>query len=79
MVFFLEECKNQNIDVTGSEADEEQFEKLKIRFSNIIKISLPFKENFNEFNKFDYIVFNDVFEHNLKRIVCSPKFLIIIF
>ena len=61
--FFLEECKNQNIDVTGSEADKEQFEKLKIRFSNTKKISLPLEKNFNEFDKFDYIVFNDVFEH----------------
>ena len=61
--FFLEECKNQNIDVTGSEADKEQFEKLKMRFSNTKKISLPLEKNFNEFDKFDYIVFNDVFEH----------------
>ena len=27
--FFVEECQNQNINITGSEADNEQFEKLK--------------------------------------------------
>ena len=73
--FFVKECQNQNINITGSEADNEQFEKLKKKFSNIKKISLPLKNDFNEFNKFDYIVFNDVFEHleNLNLVLDQLK------
>ena len=61
--FFLQECENQNINITGSEAHNEQFERLKKRFSNIRKISFPLKDDFSVFSKFDYIIFNDVFEH----------------
>ena len=61
--FFLEECIKRNLDVTGSEADEDQYNKLKSKFSNIKKLSLPLAENTNDLEKYDYIVFNDVFEH----------------
>ena len=61
--FFIEECINKNLDITGSEADDDQFNKLKNKFSKIKKLSLPLSENFNDFEKYDYIVFNDVFEH----------------
>lgn len=61
--FFLDECKKENIDITGSEADEEQYQKLKKNYENILKISLPLKELSNASNKYDYIIFNDVFEH----------------
>ena len=62
--FFIEECKKKNIDITGSEADEEQYNLLKKEFSNIIKINLPIKDLNNELlNKFDVVVLNDVFEH----------------
>ena len=73
--FFIEECKNQNINIIGSEGDDEQFKNLKKKFSNIKKISLPLKNDFNEFNKFDYIVFNDVFEHleNLNLVLSQLK------
>ena len=61
--FFLEECIKRNLDVTGSEADEDQYNKLKSKFSSIKKLSLPLTENPNDLEKYDYIVFNDVFEH----------------
>ena len=74
--FFIEECKKSNINITGSEADEEQYNLLTKNFSNIIKIALPIK-NFNNklSNKFDVVVFNDVFEHleNLDLILIQLK------
>jgi len=74
--FFIEECEKSNIDITGSEADEEQYNLLAKNFSNIIKIALPIK-NFNDelSNKFDVVVFNDVFEHleNLDLILIQLK------
>ena len=74
--FFIEECEKSNINITGSEADEEQYNLLTKNFSNIIKIALPIK-NFNNklSNKFDVVVFNDVFEHleNLDLILIQLK------
>ena len=74
--FFIEECEKSNIDITGSESDEEQYNLLAKNFSNIIKIALPIK-NFNNklSNKFDVVVFNDVFEHleNLDLILIQLK------
>lgn len=62
--FFINECKELGIDITGSEADENQYKILKEKFSNTIKISLPIKNiKKNVFDKFDYVIFNDVFEH----------------
>ena len=74
--FFIEECKRSNIIITGSEADEEQYNLLTKKFSNIIKIALPIKDLNNELsNKFDVVVFNDVFEHleNLDLILIQLK------
>ena len=74
--FFIEECEKSNIDITGSEADEEQYNLLKKEFSNIIKINLPIKDLNNELlNKFDVVVLNDVFEHleNLDLILIQLK------
>ena len=62
--FFIEECNKLNIDITGSEADDEQYSILKKKFLNIIKIALPLKKFDNDMlNKFDYVILNDVFEH----------------
>ena len=74
--FFIKECKKLNVDITGSEADEEQYNLLTKKFSNIIKITLPIKDLNNELlNKFDVVVFNDVFEHleNLDLILIQLK------
>ena len=74
--FFIEECEKSNIDITGSESDEEQYNLLAKNFSNIIKITLPIKNFNNELsNKFDVVVFNDVFEHleNLDLILIQLK------
>tara|TARA_B100000131_G_C17760508_1_gene468996 strand:- start:111 stop:617 length:507 start_codon:yes stop_codon:yes gene_type:complete len=40
-----------------------------------MKISLPLEKNYSEFKKFDYIVFNDVFEHleNLNLVLDQLK------
>ena len=75
--FFIEECKKFNIDITGSEPDEEQLEILRKKFDNILKISLPLKDDeINKHGQFDYIVFNDVFEHleDLNKVIIQLQF-----
>ena len=74
---FIEECKASGIDISGSEADNEQVTLLKKKFSNIFQISLPLEKIDNiEFDKYDFIVFNDVFEHleNLDKVISQLKF-----
>ena len=74
--YFIEECIKSELDITGSEANDEEFTILKKKFSKILKISLPLKEIGTEnFTKFDYIVFNDVFEHleNLDKVIDQLK------
>jgi len=74
---FIEECKKFNIDITGSVPDEEELEILRKRFDNTLKISLPLKDNEeNNYSQFDYIVFNDVFEHleNLDKVIIQLQF-----
>jgi 2-polyprenyl-3-methyl-5-hydroxy-6-metoxy-1,4-benzoquinol methylase len=62
--FFIEECKKMRIDITGSEADKKQYFVLKEKFKNVVEISLPLKIEKNDlFGNFDFIIFNDVFEH----------------
>mgnify|MGYP006198140049 FL=1 len=52
------------IDITGSEADKKQYFVLKEKFKNVVEISLPLKIEKNDlFGNFDFIIFNDVFEH----------------
>ena len=61
---FLEECNHENIYVLGTEADNEQVNNLKKKFPNISQIKLPLeKVDDLDFGKFDYVIFNDVFEH----------------
>ncbi len=74
--FFIEECNKAEIDITGSEADEEQLSLLKKKYNKIIKLRLPFDFSTNNFNNtFDYIIFNDVFEHleNLELVLSQLK------
>ena len=73
---FIEECENSKLNILGSEADEKQVILLKKRFSNIIRISLPLKRvNDIKLRKFDFIIFNDVFEHleNLDEVIGQLK------
>ena len=75
--FFIEECKKLNIDITGSEPDDHQLEILRNKFDNILKICLPLKHNEeHNYGQFDYIVFNDVFEHleNLDKVILQLQF-----
>ena len=74
---FIEECKASSIDISGSEADDEQVSLLKKKFSNIFQISLPLQKVDNiKFDKYDFIVFNDVFEHleNLDKVINQLNF-----
>ena len=65
---FIEECEKLKIDIVGSEPDENQYQFLKSKYRNILKISLPLNEDKKDLiNQFDYIIFNDVFEH-LKKL-----------
>lgn len=61
--FFIEECKKLYINITGSEADEKQYQLLKLKYDNTLKLKLPLKDMEKKFDKYDYIIFNDVFEH----------------
>ena len=61
--FFIEECKKLSINITGSEADEKQYQLLKLKYDNTLKLNLPLKDIEKKFGKYDYIIFNDVFEH----------------
>ena len=77
--FFIEECNKAEIDITGSEADEEQLVLLKKKFNKIIHLSLPFDASTNNLdNTFDYIIFNDVFEHlqNLELVLSQLKLIL---
>ena len=74
---FIDECNASNIDISGSEADDEQVSLLKKKFSNILQISLPLeKVDDLKFDKYDFIVFNDVFEHleNLDKVISQLEF-----
>ncbi len=77
--FFIEECNKAKIDITGSEADEKQLALLKKKYSKIIHLSLPFDVSNNNLNNtFDYIIFNDVFEHlqNLELVLSQLKLIL---
>ena len=74
---FIDECNASQIDISGSEADDEQVSLLKKKFSNILQISLPLeKVDDLKFDKYDFIVFNDVFEHleNLDKVISQLEF-----
>ena len=40
---FVKLCEDQEINITGSEADEDQYQDLKKKYKNILKVSLPLK------------------------------------
>ncbi len=74
---FIDECNASQIDILGSEADDEQVSLLKKKFSNILQISLPLERVDDlKFDKYDFIVFNDVFEHleNLDKVISQLEF-----
>ncbi len=60
--FFLDECNNVGIKITGSEASIKSFKRLKsIYGERILKVHLP--KPIVTRSVFDVAVFNDVFEH----------------
>ena len=64
--FFLDECLKLGIRVVGSEASKFSIKKLKKKFSkeiDIIELNLPESIERKIKKKFDFIIFNDVFEH----------------
>ena len=64
--YFIEECSDLNILIYGSEASLNSLKKLRNKFKNkakIYKLSLPESIIKKTKSKFDFIVFNDVFEH----------------
>ncbi len=76
--FFIEECLQLKIPIVGSEASEDSLKSLKKKFgkkTKILKLSLPeqIEKKINE--KFDFIIFNDVFEHlnNLDDVIVQLK------
>ena len=74
--YFINEAEKLNIDITGSDPDETEYNILKNKYKKIIKISLPISdEKKSLLEKYDYIVFNDVFEHlnDLNKISAQLK------
>ena len=74
--YFIEECIKSGLDITGSEANDKEYLFLQSKFSKVLKISLPLEDkNSEEYDKFDYIIFNDVFEHleNLNLVISQLK------
>ena len=66
--YFIEECIKKQIKITGSEASEKSLNYLKLKFKvNLLKLSMPLKNNILLEKKYNVIIFNDVFEH-LKNI-----------
>jgi len=76
--YFIEECIDLNISICGSEASPDSLKKLKNKFKNkakIYKLSLPESIIKKTKSKFDFIVFNDVFEHlnDLNKVINTSK------
>ena len=76
--YFIEECIDLNMSICGSEASTDSFKKLKNKFKNkakIYKISLPESIIKKTKSKFDFIIFNDVFEHleNLNKVINASR------
>ncbi len=74
--YFIEECIDLNISISGSEASPDSLKKLKNKFkkkAKIYKLSLPESIIKKTKSKFDVIIFNDVFEHlkNLNKVINS--------
>ena len=72
--YFVEECIDLNILIYGSEASLDSLKKLRNKFKNkakIYKLSLPESIISKTKSKFDFIIFNDVFEHlqNLDKVI----------
>ena len=73
--FFIDKCLKLNLNIVGSEASEKNIIKLKKKFKiKILKIILPFIKKKDD-EKFDVIVFNDVFEHltNINDVISQIK------
>ena len=76
--YFIEECIDLNILICGSEASPYSLKKLRNKFKNkakIYKLSLPESIIKKTKSKFDFIVFNDVFEHlnDLDKVINTSK------
>ena len=76
--YFIEECIDLNILIYGSEASLDSLKKLRNKFKNkakIYKLSLPESIIKKTKSKFDFIVFNDVFEHlnDLNKVINTSK------
>ncbi len=60
--YFIDECRFANIRITGSEASQKSFKKLKLIYGEkVLKVHLP--KSIKTEVMFDIIIFNDVFEH----------------
>ena len=74
--YFIKECNDLNISISGSEASLESLKNLKSKFKSTAKIynlSLPESIITNTKTKYDFIIFNDVFEHlkNLNQVIIT--------
>lgn len=76
--FFIDECIKLNVSIIGSEACDNSLAKLRKKFRRkikFIKLILPESLKTKVKNKFDFIIFNDVFEHlvNLDDVIVELK------
>ena len=59
--WFMDEAKKQNIKMDGIEPEKNFFNEAKLYGENVINGLFP--QDFNLDAKYDFIIFNDVFEH----------------
>ncbi len=76
--FFIEECLKLKVFIVGSEASNDSLKNLKKKFekkAKLLKLSLPEQIEKKTNEKFDFIIFNDVFEHldNLDYVIIRLK------
>ncbi len=76
--FFIDECIKLKVSIVGSEACRNSLKKLKKKFRmkiELIELSLPEDIRKKTKDEFDFIIFNDVFEHliNLDEVIVEIK------
>lgn len=76
--FFIDECIKLKVSIVGSEACMNSLNKLRNKFGTkikLIKLILPEVLTTKTKDQFDFIIFNDVFEHlnNLDDVIVELK------
>ncbi len=74
--YFIEECIQNKLSITGSEASNDSIFRLKNKFGkkiSLFKLILPESIMSKTKKRYDVVIFNDVFEHlkDLKKVIIN--------